>query len=126
MAGKAAFTGSWRITDMEMWDADARDLLGPAYIEFGRDGDGEFRFIAVTGWMDCRYGIRDGKALVEFSWQGKDERDETMGRGWAVLEDPDLISGRIYIHMGDDSAFTAIRGGKALSAEARGRRVTRK
>lgn len=44
---KNAFTGSWRITDMELWDEEARDLLGPAYIKFGSDGMGEFRFIAV-------------------------------------------------------------------------------
>lgn len=26
---KNAFTGSWRITDMELWDEEARDFSGP-------------------------------------------------------------------------------------------------
>ena len=51
---KNAFTGSWRLTDMELWDEEARDLLGPASIKFGSDDTGEFRFIAVQGWMITR------------------------------------------------------------------------
>jgi hypothetical protein len=31
-------TGRWRIVDMEVWDQEAVDLLGPAFIEL-RDGD---------------------------------------------------------------------------------------
>ena len=120
MPAKTAFEGYWRITDMEMWDEAARDLLGPAYIQFGPDED-EFAFIAVKGWMDCRYGTRDGKPLVEFSWQGKDERDEAMGRGWAMLETPDCLTGRIFIHQGDDSAFTAVRSDKGSLTVAWGR-----
>lgn len=106
---KNAFTGSWRITDMELWDEEARDLLGPAYIKFGSDGTGEFRFIAVQGWMDCRFGRKDAKSLVEFSWQGSDEMDEVSGRGWAVIEGSGELRGRIFFHQGDDSAFTATR-----------------
>ncbi len=45
--------GPWRIVEMELWDQDAIDLLGPAFIEIG-DNDGTFRFIAVDGWMDIR------------------------------------------------------------------------
>lgn len=26
-------TGRWRITEMELWDSEAIDLLGPAFIE---------------------------------------------------------------------------------------------
>ena len=47
--------------------------------------------------------------LVEFSWQGKDERDDAYGRGWAVIEDDGTLAGRVYFHQGDDSAFTATR-----------------
>jgi hypothetical protein len=107
---KNAFTGSWRITDMELWDEEARDLLGSAYIQFGSDGRGEFRFIAVQGWMDCRFGRKDAKPLVEFSWQGSDEMDDASGRGWAVIEGSGELTGRIFFHQGDDSAFTATRG----------------
>ncbi len=31
------FVGRWRILEMELWDADAFDLVGPAFIEFGSD-----------------------------------------------------------------------------------------
>ena len=37
------------------------DLMGPATIEFHTRGSGWFRFIAVEGQMDCRYGQRDGR-----------------------------------------------------------------
>jgi hypothetical protein len=102
-----AFTGSWRITEMELWDQDAIDLLGPAHIKFDADRSGEFVFIAVRGWMDCTFGEKDGQPFVEFSWQGSDEGDDVSGRGWATLDRAGRMTGRIYFHRGDNSAFTA-------------------
>ena len=93
---------------MELWDKDAIDMMGPAYIRFDADGVGEFQFIAVNGGLDCRYLMRDGCQAVEFSWEGTDEMDQRSGRGWAVLEDDSLI-GRLFFHMGDDSGFSAER-----------------
>jgi hypothetical protein len=113
MSTAQPFWGTWRIVEMEAWDRDACDLLGPAHFTFGRDGLGTFRFIAVEGDMDYRFGARDGKPLVEFSWSGHDENDPASGRGWAVV-DSDVLTGRIFIHRGDDSAFTAKRGDVAL------------
>ncbi|MBI1851779.1 MAG: hypothetical protein HYR85_15675 [Planctomycetes bacterium] len=104
------FIGTWRIVEMETWDADAFDLAGPAHFTFAKDGFGRFRFIAVEGDMDCRFVERDGKPFVEFSWSGNDESDAASGRGWATV-DGDAMTGRIFIHDGDDSAFTAKRGG---------------
>jgi hypothetical protein len=72
-------------------------------------GMGEFRFIAVQAEMDCRFGTRDDRPLVEFSWQGFDEMDEASGRGWAILQNGGTLTGRIYIHQADDSGFTARR-----------------
>ncbi|WP_231951295.1 hypothetical protein [Nocardia terpenica] len=46
--------GRWRIVEMDNWDRDAIDLLGPGYIEFRANGAGEFAIIAVNGGMDCR------------------------------------------------------------------------
>jgi hypothetical protein len=103
-----AFLGAWRITEMEVWDQDAFDLLGPAHFTFEQDALGNFRFIAVEGDMDCRFGNREDKPLVEFSWNGADENDPACGRGWAVV-DGDKMTGRIFLHRGDDSAFTAKR-----------------
>lgn len=121
MSKSAPFVGTWRIVEMEMWDRDAFELLGPAHFTFERNGLGGFRFIAVEGGTDCRFGERDGKPLVEFTWLGRDELDDASGRGWAVLEG-DAITGRIFFHGGDDSAFTAKRAGDgARKSTARNR-----
>ena len=79
-------TGRWRIVEMDLWDRDAIDLLGPAFIEIGADGAGSFRFIAVEGDIDGRHVERDGHPAVEFSWVGVDDNDDASGRGWAFLE----------------------------------------
>jgi hypothetical protein len=78
--------GRWRITEAELWDYDALNLVAPAYIDFTGNGSGSFGFIAVQGEMDCREVERDGLPGVEFSWEGNDECDPASGRGWAVLE----------------------------------------
>ena len=101
--------GTWRIVEMELWDEEAVDLMGPALLEFGRDDTGQFRFIAVEGSMDCRHDQRDGRPPVEFSWDGYDDCDPAHGRGWARLADDGSLHGRIYFHMGDDSGFRAVR-----------------
>ena len=59
------FAGSWRIIWTEVWANDALDLVSPACIQFGQDGFGEFGMIAVRGWLDCRYGTREGRPPVE-------------------------------------------------------------
>jgi hypothetical protein len=106
--GLARISGRWRIIEMELWDQDAIDLLGPAFIEFGPDNAGSFRFIAVEGWMDVRPSPRDGLPGVDFTWDGYDEGDRTTGRGWATLGSDGALTGRIFIHLGDDSSFAAV------------------
>jgi len=103
------FEGTWRIVEMDAWDVDDADSMGPAAIEFGSRDDGRFRFIAVHGWMDCRYAERDGRPLVEFTWEGHDEGDPISGRGWAVLEPGGVLRGQLYLHLADDSGFQAVR-----------------
>lgn len=39
---KSPILGKWRITEMELWDADFLDMLEPAYIAFDPKGGGEF------------------------------------------------------------------------------------
>lgn len=34
---------------MDLWDLDAIDLVEPGFIEFAKDGTGQFGFIAVRG-----------------------------------------------------------------------------
>ena len=99
--------GKWRITEMDLWDQEAIDLLGAAFIEFDGCG-GRFRFIAVDGWMDCKHGQRDGRPHVTFTWEGNDECDPASGRGWATLRKDGSLRGHIYLHHGDDSGFEAL------------------
>lgn len=99
--------GSWRITEMDLWDRADIDLVAPAFIEFRGARDGRFGFIAVEGQLDCRHGSLGGRPLVEFTWDGWDEGDQVGGRGWAALEEDGSLRGRIFFHLGDDSGFRA-------------------
>ncbi|MGH2734542.1 MAG: hypothetical protein ACRDKZ_03095 [Actinomycetota bacterium] len=100
--------GKWRITEMDLWDRDAIDLVVPAFIQFASDQSGQFRFIAVEGWMDCHHRRREGRPTVEFTWDGSDDCDPASGRGWATLQVDGSLRGRIFFHHGDDSGFTAV------------------
>jgi hypothetical protein len=100
-------TGRWRIVEMDLWDREAIDLLEPGFIEFAGDGTGQFGFLAVRGWMDCRSTERNGRTVVEFSWDGVDDSDQVSGRGWAAVVDDATLTGHLFIHTGDDSSFRA-------------------
>ncbi|PZR09182.1 MAG: hypothetical protein DI532_20505 [Azospirillum brasilense] len=97
--------GKWRITSMELWDAEFIDLLGPGYIQFDADGRGEFTFGAVQGGLDGHFGLND----VDFTWEGSDEMDHACGDGDAQLEEDGTLTGEIRFHLGDESSFTARR-----------------
>ncbi len=107
-----AFVGRWRIVSMEVWDE--LDLLGPAFIEFEPRNGGMFQFVAVSGDIDYRVSTERDEGIVEWSWLGDDDGEETGGRGWAVREGDNLI-GHFYLHRGDDSAFVATPGGPRQS-----------
>ena len=110
--------GSWRITDMEVWDADYFDMDVPARITIRDDLTGTLQFGLVQGDLDARVGEKDSVARVEFSWSGADENAPASGRGWMDVT-ADQAQGRIFMHLGDDSAFTAVRQdaeAKALQA----------
>ena len=115
------FVGYWRITEMAEWDAEYLDLVVVAFIEFDREQMGQFQFGTVRGWLDCRFGERDGGPLVEFSWEGENDNDPGCGRGWGGLRG-DRLEGRLYIHRGDDSAFVASRSARPVSPKCRGQR----
>lgn len=115
------FVGYWRITEMEVWDVDYLDLVVPAFIEFDREQMGQFQFGTVRGWLDCRFGQRDGAPVVDFSWEGENDNDPGCGRGWGALRG-DRLEGRLYIHRGDDSAFVASRTARPVSPKRRGQR----
>jgi len=117
----APLVGRWRIEEMEVWDKEAIDLLGPGYIEFA-ERRGSMRFVAIEGGLDCRYSEAEGRPRVEFSWFGGDDRDDASGRGWAHLEADGSLVGRIFKHRGDDSSFTARRFDSAQAPRAPHRR----
>ena len=44
--------------------------MGPSFIQFGQDGTGRFRFIAVEGRWTAGTVTRTARASVEFTWEG--------------------------------------------------------
>ena len=95
------FKGRWRISEMDVWDNDYLDLVEPAHIVFESENDGAFVFGTVKGWLDVRYGARDGSACAEFSWEGLNDTDPACGRGWVILG----TAGRL---VGTSSSTTAM------------------
>ena len=87
------------------------DLAEPAHITFEGHHDGSIVFVAVTGQLDVRYGLRNGAARAEFSWEGSDDGEPTCGRGWGwvAFGTAGRLVGHIFIHNGDDSGFLALR-----------------
>jgi hypothetical protein len=65
-----AFAGHWRIVEMDNWESDFLDLVEEAHLTFDGKSDGEIAFGALKGFLDVRYGARDGSACAEFSWRG--------------------------------------------------------
>ncbi len=116
------FVGRWRIIEMELWGREDLDLVVPAFIEFDRNGMGEFQFVAVQGWLDCRLGERGGMPAVEFSWEGQDDADASLGRGWAIHRDGKL-EGRWFFHRGDDSWFLATKLSRSATKKPSARRA---
>jgi hypothetical protein len=95
--------GKWRITNMELWDAEFIDLPGPGYIPFDADGRGEFAFGAV------RVGSTATSVVTIFTSPGggSDEMDHACGDGDAQLEEDGTLTGVIRFHLGDESSFAA-------------------
>ena len=111
------FLGNWRIVETELWDLDDLDLVTPATLSLNPNHQGHIAFIAVEGQLDYRVVVRDGLPAIEFSFEGFDEGDEVMGRGWAVL-DGEHLHGRLFFHQGDDSSFVDEREHKDNSRKA--------
>jgi len=107
--------GTWRIVEMDLWDTDAMDLVEPAIVAFGGDGDGDgaLQFVAVQGQLDWRRSGQGQDDRVEFTWEGDDEGDRVSGRGWAQVDEDGSLRGHIYFHLGDDSGSRAVRESSA-------------
>ncbi|UUZ67084.1 hypothetical protein LP416_19420 [Polaromonas sp. P2-4] len=115
------FSGPWRIVWMSDWDQDYVDMDVSGHVTFGAGRSGSFQFGLVQGQMDCKIDKRQG-LRIEFTWHGFDEGDELTGRGHAEIVGGEL-QGHLYIHLGDDSAFRAVRQTGATSKPAHKRKT---
>lgn len=107
MSKSKSIAGKFRITHMDQWDQDFVDAEIPGFILFGLRGRGEFHFGYVSGGMDYEQSERNGKPAVEWTFDGNDEMDPISGRGWAILQADGTLTGKFFIHQGDNSGFTA-------------------
>ena len=102
-------TGTWHITDMEMWDEDYFNMETQAYIQIGDDGLGDFQFGLVTGSIDGYIEEVGTDLRFTFTWEGRGEMDPMSGSGWLRLTEENQAEGMIDIHRGDRSRFQARR-----------------
>ncbi len=108
MRKRNQYLGKWRIIEMEMWDQDFIDMETEGYFLFEDDELGSFQFGLVQGRVDYRIEKIGEVERLEFSWEGQDENDDALGRGWAVIKN-DHLEGRFYFYLGDNSWFKAIK-----------------
>ncbi|MGL4462621.1 MAG: hypothetical protein ACRC1K_10730 [Planctomycetia bacterium] len=110
------FIGRWRITEMDQWDQDYVNEEEDGYVEFTKNLGGGFHFGYVYGDMSCTLESDGGPPKIEWTFDGNDEMDHVMGRGWARIENGVLV-GKIYFHHGDQSTFTATKIDAARSSK---------
>jgi len=107
MSKSPPVTGKFRIIHMDGIDQDYVDAEIPAFILFKRGWEGEFHFGHISGSMDYEFTKRDGRPAYEWSFVGYDEMDPISGRGWAILQADATLKGKLFIHQGEHSGFTA-------------------
>jgi hypothetical protein len=99
------FAGTWRIVDAELWDQEALELGGPATIRI--DGaTGTLRLGTLEATLDLRYDVREAGPVAEFSFEGFDEGEQAIGRGWLQPLDTGGLEGHLFFHFGEDSPIT--------------------
>ena len=96
--------GQWRIVEMEVWDKDFLDLMGPARIAIDAKGRGEFSFGCVNGAFSAA-GV---DAFLVSRWTGNEEMDAASGEISIDLEPDGSLTGEICFDNGDESEFRAI------------------
>jgi len=123
MITDADLVGYWKITKMELWDQAYIDLVVPGFLEFEiEEGHlmGQFQFGTVGGWLDCRLRGVGSESYLEWSWEGHNDNEPGCGRGWAHLVEAKL-TGRNYLHCGDDSGFVAEKRPRPTKRHRNGR-----
>lgn len=117
---RSPFAGTWRIVWMSGWDQDYVDLDVPGHFTFGVGRSGTFQFGMVQSQLDCRI-TKTPASRIDFTWHGFDEGDEVTGRGHAEVVNGEL-QGHLYFHLGDDSAFRAVKKQAARANPSRKRK----
>jgi hypothetical protein len=69
-----SIAGRCRIVEMDLWEQETLDLVGPAFVELAPQQTGSLGFIA-GGPVDWRSVRRDGRPGAEFTWDGFDDDD---------------------------------------------------
>ena len=105
---KKDYIGTWRIKETEIWDEDYINLVRPGQIKISKNGIGSLRFGTVQAELDCKTNQIGEDERIEFTFEGSDEGDSCLGRGWATIDGSEM-KGRIYFHLGDDSGFKAVK-----------------
>jgi hypothetical protein len=70
-------TGRWRITEMDMWDREAIDLVQPGFFEFTDDGFGSVAGFARRSWRVSGKPAGAGALDVEQSRRTRDISSRT-------------------------------------------------
>ena len=100
-----ALNGRWRIVSADLWESDYLDLVEPAALVIGIDGQGEIAFGALQASLDVDYGPDE----IGFTWAGFDEMDEVSGSGSAELQADGSLRIEFEYHNGDEAVLKAVR-----------------
>lgn len=96
--------GEWRIIEMEVWDKDLLDLMGPARITIDARGQGEFSFGCVSGAFSA-LGV-EGSLISR--WTGNDEMEEASGEISIDFKPDGSLTGEICLDDSEESEFRAV------------------
>jgi hypothetical protein len=97
--------GRWRIVEADLWDRDYLDLVTPATMTIGADGQGEIAYGAMQASLELEYS----RSMVFFTWAGFDEMDEVTGTGSAELNDDGTLEVEFAYYLGDEAILKAER-----------------
>jgi len=88
---------------MDLWDRDAIDLVGPAYIELHADAL-QFRFHCGRGVLDVKESDA-GSGRGRVTWEG-DATDQC--RPWLAELKSDGPPRSRFLHLSDDSGLPSV------------------
>jgi len=116
---KKKFVGTWRITQLQGYDAEYIDLCGPAKLSISGSGGCPMHFGAIEIILDCKTDDLDERVL-RFSFEGQDEGDPICGRGYCLVEGNEM-TGRLFRHLGDEFSFKAEKEKEAKKGKGKKR-----